>query len=280
MNLNMNKYLLCFLLSITIFIIFAPKAYADAGPKTSVTIHVKGIEGDYIITLLSDVKSTGPYSVGRVNYIDDSAEHRKLMEKFLAFEDDEYYILGYYDILNGDDDFTWGYHPPDNFKVLIYSIDKDEFYLSDKLSRYSFYSHFTTYLKDGKLILKKDYVNSGGISISMTILMFLGTLFFTLFVELLLALLFKYKNKEIVYIARVNIATQIGLYLFITLGTRFTTAHFLVLMFIAELIIWIIEISLYAARFDNKNKAIGYGILANLLSYFLPLLPFVFMIFF
>lgn len=277
---NINKFFLCLLFSIIVIFSFAPKAYADAGPKTSVTVSVKGIEGEYIITLLSDVKSTGPHSVGDVDYRDYPEDKKQAIDKFFSYKDDEHYNLGYYKILNGEDDFRWGYHPPDNFKVLIYSIDKDEFYLSDKASRYSFYSYFNADLKDGKVILEKDYVNAGGLSIVNMFLMFLATLFITLLVELLLALLFKYRGKEIEYIAKVNIVTQLGLYLLIILGTRFTTAHFIVLIFIGELVIWILEPVLYASKFSNRSKAVGYGILANFLSFFLPLIPLMYNIFF
>ncbi len=279
----MKKHLICLLLICFILASFTSKSYADAGPKASVNVHVKGIEGDYIITLLSDVQGSGPHRIDSINYINDSEEHKKLMEKFLSYQDDEYYNIGYYDLLSDEDDFTWGYYPPDHFKVLIYSIDKDEFYISDKCSRYAFYSFFNADLKDGKLAVNKNLFdrNIGVPFLGLTsgvlimLLIFLITLSFTLFVEILLAFLFKYKKPELIYIAKINVTTQILLYILIVLGSRYTMAPYIVLIFFIELFIWILEPVLYAIKFDRKFKAVVYGILANFLSYFLFLMIFI-----
>ncbi len=272
----MKKFFARLFASFLVFLSFSVSAYADAGPKSSIDVHVRGIDGKYVVTLLSKEKSTGPYSVGNnIHYKEESAEHKSNVAKLLAFKD-EYYNLSFYEELEGEADFTWGYYPPTNFKVLIYSVDKDEYYLSDIHSAYAFRSFYNADLVDGKLLVSKDMTKTGILTfagnksgIVDTILMFLFTLLFTLIIELLVALLFRYRGNDLSYITKVNIGTQIFLYLVLSIFLRFIAIPYILLLVIVEFIIFVAEMIFYASKFENRAKAVIYGLLANGVSYFL-----------
>lgn len=59
----MRKIILILLCIIAMTVMFPSTASADIGPKPSVVVDFIGLEGEtYYATLLSSVKSTGPYS--------------------------------------------------------------------------------------------------------------------------------------------------------------------------------------------------------------------------
>ncbi len=272
----MKKYFVALFASFLVFISLSLSAHADAGPKASIDIHVSGIEGKYFMTLLSKERSTGPHSVGKnIHYKDESAEHKSNVAKLLAFKD-EYYNLSFYEELDGEADFTWGYYPPSKFKVLIYSVDKDEYYLSDIHSAYAFRSFYNANLVDRKLVVTKDMTKTGILTFAGnksgtvdTLLMFLFTLLFSLIIELIVALLFRYRGNDLSYITKVNIGTQIFLYLVLSIFLRFTAIPYIILLVLAEFLIFVFEMILYARKFENRTKAIFYGLVANGASYFL-----------
>ena len=129
----MAKRLLQLILFVCLLI--APTtAYADIGPKPSVNIEFEGIDSKYYVTLLSETKSTGPYSAvdahldfDNENYKPGDADY-DIWVKFKDYDDaDGYYFLQYFKECTESDLFKWTYYPPHKFKVLIYFPQEDSF---------------------------------------------------------------------------------------------------------------------------------------------------------
>lgn len=77
-------------------------AYADVGPKPSITIDFKRLQGEnFYVTLLSEIPSTGPYSAlgehpndQRYNTYDEDYD---IWKKFVDYKDiDGFYFLQYF----------------------------------------------------------------------------------------------------------------------------------------------------------------------------------------
>lgn len=89
----------------------------------------------------------------------------------------------------------------------------------------------------------------------------------TLIIELLIALLFRYRKKKLAIITIVNIITQIILYLLLYKVLR--QFSYYTALGIAEVVVFTIEIIVYTKHFENKKKAFIYAIIANLASLYL-----------
>ena len=192
-----------FLLSICLFKL---EARADMGPKPSVSIDVVGVDADeYYVTLLSSEEGSGPY------YVDDEPiswiSNPEIWYKFKAVKDpDGFFFLGYYEEASEDDNFTWGYYPPDTFKVLIYIPSEDRYIIGPITERYAFASSFEATAEGSELtIVKNDKYPSPFVSLILRILV-------TLLIELSIAFLFKLlKKKMLVPIIIANVLTQLVL---------------------------------------------------------------------
>ena len=62
MNRKFQKFLICLLPVLILIFALPATAYADIGPKPSVQIQFDDLEDSFYVTLLSQNKSTGPYS--------------------------------------------------------------------------------------------------------------------------------------------------------------------------------------------------------------------------
>ncbi len=114
-------FVCCLLLTV-----LAGTAYADAGPKPSVTIRFSGIQDvPFYATLLSEESSTGPDSVwnGDPAYAryapgDDGYE---IWLKFVDYKDTDgfYFLQNFWDCTESQM-LDWNYYPPSPFKILLY----------------------------------------------------------------------------------------------------------------------------------------------------------------
>lgn len=135
------KRLLPFLLLFTLLIPMT--AGADMGPKPSVSVEFRGLEGQtYYATLLSQTDSTGPWSHSDEYY--DYYGDPDVWEAFNGYEDpDGFYFIGCYEDCSDDQTFSWTYYPPQVFKALVYFPESDTFAVTeDTYERYAFDSYF------------------------------------------------------------------------------------------------------------------------------------------
>ena len=98
--------------------------------------------------------------------------------------------------------FRWGYYPPHDFKILIYSKTQDKFIENDEiLGRYAFSTYYTTDLSTGKTIRSYNYF-SEILGLVIRILLTIG-------IEIGVALLFKYRGAKLTLIIITNVVTQL-----------------------------------------------------------------------
>lgn len=115
-----------FICAIVVIIIFSLTlvpgvAFADFGPKEFVQLNFKNAGGQtFYCTLLSKSDWCGPH------YVYDGGEIYSKVDNdvFMAFvnykDDDGFYFLQYVSLCDETQTFTWGYYPPDTFKILLY----------------------------------------------------------------------------------------------------------------------------------------------------------------
>ena len=275
--------------------------HADTGPKPSVTINVKGLEGrECYVTLLSTVQSTGPHSSGwKINpygerYRDPNASH---MDKdapgysaycaFLDYEKDDpegLFFLGEYSfgVVTDTEPFRWGYYPPNTFKVLLYFPETDSFAVTGELAeRYAFDSYYTVDLTGLELVpgetvsgltAAKSYSYAGellGIAVRAVI---------TAAIELILAwAVFGLRGtKQLRFILLVNLVTQLGLNLGLNWYAYRNGSGYLFLPYLLmELAVVAVELTAYVlwlpelpASKRERLKAVGtYAWFANACSW-------------
>lgn len=246
--------------------------HADSGPKPSISIDIKGLsQQKYYVTLLSQEKSSGPFSVydeGDEIPYEDGTEESTVWEKMIQYQDsDHFYFLQYFDNCTDTDYFVWNYYPPENFKILIYFPDTEQFLVSSIYSRYAFDSYYVVTVSSSTIQVSVEY--------SVYFQSFLERILLTLIIELVVAFLFGIRQKKQIFvIICINMITQILLNfcLMIFKGTSF---FFLPFVYIPlEVIVIIIENKVYQKylEIDEKKKIKAYTIIANILSFLLGLL--------
>jgi hypothetical protein len=143
-----KRFALAVLVLFACLFAFPIPAFADTGPKPSVIVTFQGIkQKNCYVTLLAKEKSTGPHSI--YNPADgqnkDTGDAPEIWQKFVDYKDaDGYHFLQFYQKLGSDGVFKWGYHPPQEFKILMYSQDDNRFTVSrETYQPYAFKSYFT-----------------------------------------------------------------------------------------------------------------------------------------
>lgn len=262
------------------FLMLPTTVYADMGPKPSVVIHFSGLEEEkYYVTLISQDDSTGPYSYGNPYY--DWMGEEWVFNKFCEYTmPDGYYFLSYMENCSDDDTFEWGYYPPQEFRILLYFPEHDTFLeIEGNYERYAFDSYFSvevdTPTSNSKITAEQDYYFA--LEITSLIARIIGTVL----IEIIIALLFFYRDKKSLLIISVtNIVTQIVLNILLNIfnfksGPWAFTFHYVWM----ELVVFGIEAFLFCRllpRTDSdteKNKtALCYSFIANLISFFAGML--------
>lgn len=289
----MNKKILSFLVClILLLVVFPAPVLADIGPKPSVVVNFDGVEGrNYYVTLLSRDPSTGPYSVlepGRDEDYHEGYPDYSVYRKFVEYQDtDGYYFLQYFDDCSETHQFTWGYYPPADFKILIYFADTDSFAVSaEPYERYAFDSYFNVQMEGSDIfsVVAPDGVASFRATKSYDykgqIFSLVARVVLTIVVELLIALLFAFRKKrQILFIICVNVVTQVALNVALNAityrqGPLVPVATYIVL----ELCVFAVEAVLYAVclqKFSGepvpKGKAVAYALVANAVSFVMGL---------
>ena len=277
----MRKKIICAIFcAILMFCAMPFSAFADIGPKASVSVDIKGVEGEYYITLLSLYSSTGPQSAydgteQSEHVYDESTRH--IWQKFVDYKDsDGFYFLQVYEKCTGADTFKWGYYPPRTFKVLLYFPESDTFISSSVCERYAFDSYFLMEVAENgeSVSIKKSY------DYTWETVSLVARILLTIMLEIAVALLFGYRTgKEILFISAVNAVTQIALNVALNVVNfhsgqwAFTSSYisYEFLVFALEAVLFAFLLPRFAPCKKTKKRAVLYAASANVLSFALGL---------
>ncbi|MBR6426962.1 MAG: hypothetical protein IKS28_03960 [Clostridia bacterium] len=276
----MKKYA-CLITCVLIALLIPPlAAFADMGPKPSVNVSFENMpDGTCWCTLLSADPSRGPWQVwdGKdedARNLSDAPED--VWKKIAGYSDPGgyYFIQGPVKVVGNDESYSWGYYPPDDFKILLYYPETDSFRVSGAVKSYAFDSYFTVDMSgaDGLLIpsgsVRRSYPLGGEIA------SFLIRVAITIAVEIAVALLFRIKDrKSLLVIAGVNVATQVALNVVLSaVGFRAGSLYAILIYVPLEIAVFVLETVVYAAvmkRIAEKPKGfwMAYAFLANLASF-------------
>ncbi|MDE7192891.1 MAG: hypothetical protein K2O14_02870 [Oscillospiraceae bacterium] len=286
----MRKLIVSIIFALIVFASISVTAFADCGPKYSVTVTVKGVDnsleyygepgGTYYATLLSRGKATGPaFAFIEDEHTDEETAAMHEDEIWSAFQnyrdEDGYYYLQDHWELTGDDTFCWGYYPPNEFKILLYFPETGRYLVSEPLERYAFNAYYTANIRDGALDVS---AGKGAADFFAELVALLLRIAITIGLELLVALWFGYRRKkEIRVILVTNIVTQVILNAVLNIanfkGGILTAAFFYILLelaiFIAEAIVYMKVLPKATERRTGEVRAGLYALAANFTSFVL-----------
>lgn len=266
----MKKVLVFIAVSVCAFFALGIGAFADAGPKDSVTVYVNGVESgrEYYIALIEKRENVG-----------DAEGQDKVWRTICEFiwSDGYYFANGHVDSpyykRNGSDSARWGYNPPYTFKILLYFPDSESFLVSDVLDKYAFNSYYTVNVNENALTVEE---NGGARGIAVETVGLLIRIALTVLIEIGVALGFGYRGKRALRLILImNIITQILLNALIAAGDYKLGAFGAILAIIAgEIAVLIVEALVYSAKLPKLTepstksaKAFGYAFTANLASF-------------
>ncbi len=261
-----------------ILFLFPITVNADMGPKPSVVINFTGLEEEnYYVTLLSEHDSTGPWSCGDDYY--DYLGDESVFKIFSEYEDEDgYYFLGFMEDCSEDDTFQWTYYPPDKFKILIYFPQYDLFAKSENAyERYAFDSYFTADVSDmADAELSVTIEARESYDFTMEIQSLIIRVILTIAIEILMALIFGYRNrKSLSMIAMTNLFTQILLNVLLNIINYQSGQYAFVFHYIwMEVAVFVIEALIYSRLIDKRNRKtdkklhpVWYAAVANMASF-------------
>lgn len=283
-----KKLFIITLCVVVMFVLMQPYVYGDIGPKPSVVVNFIGLEGEtYYVTLLSESSSTGPYSaVGRFeknNRYHNGDEDYEIWQEFVSYEDkDGYFFLQYFKDCTETQQFKWTYYPPQKFKILIYFPEQNSFAVSEFYTQYAFDSYYKIDASNIKLL---PLSNIEGIKAEMNynftweIISLILRIIATIAIEIIVALLYGYREKsQLRIILKTNILTQTILNIFLNTVNFFLGGlAFLLGYFLAEIIVFLIEATVYSSKFSKlstnklskKRYVVIYALIANAVSFYL-----------
>ncbi len=286
----MKKHIISIIFALIVFANISVIAFADCGPKYSVTVTITGLLGDiqyygepdgvYYATLLSKGITTGPAFafIEEEHPADETAKMHedKIWSAFQSYHDEDgYYYLQNHWELTGDDTFCWGYYPPNNFKILLYFPETERYLVSEPLERYAFTAYYTAKIRDGAMEISAGKGTADLFAELCALILRIGI---TIGLELLVALAFGYRRQKAVKIILVtNIITQVILNVVLNIadfkGGILTAAFFYILLelvvFIAEGIVYAVNLPKAAEKSTGKVRAWLYALAANFTSFVL-----------
>lgn len=244
---------------------------ADMGPKPSVVVRFTGLEDTtYYVTLLSETSEIGPHNAllsqnGHRRYVEGD-ELYEVSNKFIAYQDrDGFYYLQYLQKCYDNETFTWGYYPPDQFKILIYIPDRDLFIESNEIfERYAFdsYYHANVMIVDSHM---EAAVSEMEVRRSYNLLVEFGRLcarsVLTIMIEFAIALFFftlTRKDRKVILVT--NLMTQCLLNLFANL-ILVKMGYFIYIIFycLIEIVIIVVEAFIYQKYLSNRRHGLKCG---------------------
>lgn len=274
MRKRLGRFLLVFVLLLPLLTMTAS---ADMGPKPSIVVNFKGLEGEvYYVTLLSSVPSTGPWSAENGDHGDAVAE------KFSTYQDtDGFYFIGHFENCTESDTFRWRYYPPRDFKILLYFPEHDHFIVTaDIYARYAFDSYYT--VDAAGLDILSVSVAGDEMAVTRTYdyrwegISLLCRVFITIAAELGVALLFGFRTKRLLLLIGVtNVVTQTVLNVLLNV-INFHHGYFAFVFFYfwLELLVFGIEAAVYTVWLRRRGsgtarrlRPVLYAFSANALSF-------------
>lgn len=256
------------------------------GPKPSVNLQFEGLENQlYYITLLSKAESTGPYTAGVYHTPPDTYQgtDAAAWAAFNSYQDaDGFYFLQHFSPCNNEQTYAWVYYPPSTFKVLLYFPQTNTFQTSGIYERYAFGSYYlvkNTSLdrsateSAATLELQKNY------DYTQEILSLAARIVATIAVEILIALFFGFRHKNILLlIILTNIVTQTILNVLLNISYYLYGSMNLIADYVwMELLVVVIELTAYSLYFKKKGNikrwvAPVYALSANAASFIVGLI--------
>jgi hypothetical protein len=275
----MKKSMISLLLLVLLLVpVLTVTVSADMGPKPGTSITVRPGGGEYaVVTLLAREESNGPHwTIGPDEEPSSRiAKDERLAQAWYAFRDyrdpDGYHFWG--EIYEGS--VTWGYFPPENFKIAVYYPEYGILWVSeDSYERYAFDSDFRLNLPAvgaGARTGEVDMVLKKTSNLGSELAGFLFRVVLTLAMELAVARLFGLTEPgQKKLILRVNLLTQVGLNLLLWGWYYFDGPLVaMVRLILAEILVLVVESAIYLRKLrqeESRGKILGYTILANLAS--------------
>ncbi len=272
---KMGRRLVTALMCVMLLVCLLPvTARADTGPKPSVEITIENMDGRVCYgTLLSETESTGPASVwdGREESIQDYGDNHSVWQAFAEYKDaDGFFFLQQYWRCDGTKGFTWGYHPPQTFKILLYYPETGEFVSSGVLERYAFDSYYTANLADGAMTVRRSF------NYTAQIVGLVGRMVITILIELGVALLFSFREKKLLgLITVVNVVTQLALNaalfaIYNAEGPWVALIFYIpleLLVIIVEAVVYCLTFRRATERMISVGKIVLYALAANVASF-------------
>ncbi|MBQ4596555.1 MAG: hypothetical protein IJB14_06235 [Firmicutes bacterium] len=262
----MKKLFAQILLSITLLSFFAVPVSADMGPKASLNIEIINAPANHYYVALMTAEEFGPHRfIVKDEFVGKNDEEKKAYEAFESYHDnDGYKALDHVEECSNDNIFSWTYFPPNEFKIAIYNVADGSLKVSDSFKKEAFDAIFRV---EYGPVLKVEEIDQTGANIGK----FLLRALITTVVEVLLGLLFGYKEKkQIVTIVITNLVTQILLNLFMAIADVSMGGYaWLILFPLGEGIVWLIELIVYMIAIKKKPKWLIflYTTLANGLTF-------------
>lgn len=270
----MKKVFVFILVSVCAFLTLGINAFADVGPKDSVTVYVNGVDDgrEYYIALIEKRENVGyndKYIEGQDNVWRTIYEFTRSDGYYPSFSpvDSSYYKM------NGRDSARWGYHPPYTFKILLYFPDNESFLVSEVMDKYAFDSYFTVNVNGDTLIVEK---NGGVRGVLAQIGGLLLRIAITVLIEVGIAKMFGvFGKKSYRLIIIMNVATQLLLNALIYkwgydlggFGEMLALVIGEVLVFAVEAIVYGNALPAYTGNEIKSGRAAGYAFAANLASF-------------
>lgn len=274
--------IITFLIIVFMFLCFTAPVSADTGPKPSLTIKCRGFSENSYVTVLATVEKYGPnWSVDALDYEVREKEDPSYFERtgvgkeiYIAIAEEaqrlrqsgeELYFWGV--VTPCEKDYLFGYWPPEEFKILVYSADTDTFILSDE-----------TYTRTVfKTVLYCEYEN-GAMAVSeiskseLSSTAVIARILLTILIEYAVGFAhIRYTNRSRLAVVLVNIATQLVLNVILSL-TEFKYGYgmgmYYLILFAMEALILLTEWFIYSRVIPKEElpRPFAYALTANMLS--------------
>lgn len=259
-------------------------AYADMGPKPSVTVTIENLDGRVCYgTLLSYRESLGPTSAyspdsylpsecdPESKYYDE--EFHAIWKAFVEYKDpDGYYYQQTHWKCHETGEISWGYYPPSKFKILLYFPETQTFVSSGIYEEYAFHSYFTATLTETDMTVSQTESVEMDVRKSYDytweIISLLVRIVVTVLIELGIAWLFRLRTKrKILSVVIVNAVTQTVMNVVLNILSFFQGAWSLLWYIPIELAVFVIEAVAYGIIFNRMQpktvEADGDGVVVN-----------------
>lgn len=271
------KYIFLSIFLVLTFIIVKPSS-ADMGPKPSIYITIKGIEGNYTAGFAS-LEAYGPnfdYEYYKEHEKDQYLEYNPIME----YKDEEGFkwITKYYEC-EGETDISFTYYAPDVFKLIIYK-DGKLYSATKSIEKYAYAAYYTIDFASSSNIENntQNYAIKNSYNYTKEILNLILRIVLTLIIEFALFFIFRlYTKHNFKVVLITNLITQILLNIILNTYYYYNgqiSSYFILILL--ELGILIVETIIYELFLKDKNKICItlYPIISNISSFIIGLLIF------